>query len=277
MEENKIPAANQAQVTESAPVSPTETKDESPQSTGEVQDPVSSQKEEKSTEDQVQESTPAEERKPTRAERRIHQLTEKLRSINDPKTFHEAQNFVHEQKTIPLITQEEMDSGEVDTAAIEARQVQRDNAIRTQIKQEVMQELHQRKVFEDTLRENLSDLESVKGKIEKDYDDRFQEVFAEQYELANMVINPMDGSKVFVPRIKASDLFNKLSSALESQAARRAAEANRAISERESMSAISPMATAADGQKDFSKLSYEEIYKDPKRIAREIEKKYGVT
>lgn len=278
-------ATNQAQneAVQSAPVeaSPApevKSQNETPQEDkgGSVTPTEGNVEEQNAPETKPQEEIP-QPRKQSRAERRIQQLTEKLKATQDSSQHDEARKFVN---TPPppqkLITQEEIESGGIDPEVLETRQKQREQTLRDQIKQEVFSELSQRNRYETMIRDSLNDLEQVQKKITDTKNQQLEELFTEQYELANYAINPMTGEKVFVPRVSASQLFDRMTSVLSGLVATRAAQARESITDRVSRSAVSSSSPVMEkGQKDYSNMTLEDIYKDPRAIAKAIEAKYG--
>lgn len=187
-----------------------------------------------STETKVEEeqninNSPEEEpkKKETRGSRRISDLIGKLKAKDEqvqPDPF---------QRPEPLIRPEEYELG-IDPQEIERRQRNREFILAQQIKKEVFEESK----FRDTVNDFASDLDRV-SEITKD-DPELDDLVAEQFDLANHTYHPTTGERMFIPRVKASEIYDKLKKVIEKKSVRAQAETTVKLREMSQDSVVAP-------------------------------------
>jgi len=225
-----------------------------------------------------------EEKKPSRLEKRVKQLEEKRGKIDDTlKRLKSVAQFHQEGKPVdrlpwevgasePLIKPEEYVEG-IDPKVLEERLSRQRLADKEAIKKEVIAEFE----YKSKIQDHLNDVEDCKKIPELDeksekYDPELASLVVEQYNLANSVYDPFSGGRVFIPKVKMSEIYNRYKPVIEKWRTKGEVQATQKVVEQ-----IGETAVAPSSQKKTSEPSLEEmrsqLWSNPGKVAEYLEKK----
>lgn len=206
MADDQITEAESVQSTPPAEGSETSQTESQVQTQGEevVEQPVATsenqEKEEVKTPSEETEDQSGQEAKPTRFERRIHSLLSKVKEAGQTQT---QEPTVNKQE---LVTEQEMEAGQVDPRLLEQR-IQ--STVQAEVQKAIQMDRAQQQ-YSSTVKDHQADLEGV-----KDIDADLEAEAVQEYEAVNYQINPFTGQREFVPAVKFSEIVNKIQSRAE--------------------------------------------------------------
>lgn len=255
--ENDESRANSEEPTVQEADQPTETKDQ----------PGDQSPEPEQSENDENIKNQPEGRKETRQTRRIANLVEKLKATgNQSTTDSRPLDEIFGTPNQNLLASDE--EGNLDPVEFQRRYEQQRINDREIIKRELQAEAQ----YKETINTHLSDVEKTL-ELMKD-DDVLDDIVAEQYHNVNYRIDPYTGQEVFEPKVLMSDLFRKQQQLLERKIALAQADVTGRLAT-QSDGAIPPGGVLKQGERDYSNVSDEDKWNNPRSIASDIEKKYG--
>lgn len=147
------------------------------------------------------------EAKPSRAERRISQLISKLKETHQSPS--EPPGEPARRNPRGFLTQEEIETGEIDPSVLEERL---NKEAERRAEQKVQMTLVNQQ-YETAVKEHEADMDTV-GEI----DPNIEALAVKQYNALNFQTNPFTGQKVFIPAVKMSEIVQKLSDSVRAAA-----------------------------------------------------------
>lgn len=216
--ENVAPASG----VEATPAS--ETVKEAPQDTSPEQKPVEA---DQPKQEEAKKEAPKEEKKPTRSERRVHQLLDKLKDQKGQEAQNQTPPWLDEARK-PLIDPQMAENG-IDPNVLE----QRFEAKRIADRELIKRELTAQSQRESAIKDHLSDVEKTQELLKDDPE--FDELVAEQYDIANT-----DPFGNFIPRVKMSDIYNKMKKILDKKTVSAQADVSAKLAVQAEQTALQP-------------------------------------
>lgn len=217
----------------------------------------------------------SEEPKKSRLDRRIEQLSEKKTGIDSTlerlkNVKAQVEQFPGERsKPKPLISQEDLERGEIDPQEVERRRQQDWDSIKQEAKRETLQQIQ----FNNTVNEHLMSTERIKDKPEFQ-SQKFATAFEREYELANTIYNPITGEYQFVPRVTPEQVYAGLKELVDDQVTKATTRITQDLSQQSSERPLDPST-----QSESSNYSVEELEKmlwdNPDKVSKIIEQKYS--
>lgn len=202
----------------------------------------------------------SETQKGTRLERRIEKLQEKLGTAKTQEDKERIQNLIDRltqrlklQQEIPdelliskpLIREDEY-GGEIDPLELERRIAEREQ----QVVLKAVQAVENKRRYEASLQEHISDWEKVLQDEEVKNDKDLRDFLEAQYRAVNFSINPFTGQEDFLPVAKPSEIYAQVKKILDKK---RAEEGAKTLSElrKQSQESSVPPATDSSEITDF--------------------------
>lgn len=189
----------------------------------------------------------------TRLERRIEKLQEKLETAKTQEDKERIQNLIdrltqrlQSQQGIPeellrqkpLIREDEY-GAEIDPEELERRIAEREQ----QVVLRAVQAVENKRRYEASLQEHISDWEKVLQEEEVKNDKDLRDFLEAQYKVINFSINPLTGQEDFLPVAKPSEIYAQVKKILDKK---RAEEGAKTLSELKKQSQESSVPPATD-------------------------------
>lgn len=240
------PKEAEEKVVEPTPDTPPVSKEE-PKEPEKEPEANSEVKEEESSQEPLVKSSEGEEapKKPTRAERRIPQLLEKLRSSGESKTDAPSLSQILGPEQ-PLIRPDEYEQG-VDPNELERRF----QDARLRDREVTKRELRAEMSFEQSVKDNLSDVESTQKELE-DEPEQIDRYVAEQYQALNF-----NAQGQFVPRKKMSEILKDAKSIMEAYGVKAVSEVTGKMVKQAEESAVAPSRSGAQSRDYTAESQFE--------------------